>query len=176
MRAGLARGLRRMSDARPSDGRAPPSRQDGARRVLNIATYVPYFLAAVNNALSAGASAHYLKEFGFGVGDWRVLSMVAVEPGVAASRICDLVALDKGAVSRSLRRLHAAGFVTFEAAETDPRRKAWTLTSEGYDLHDRMLSAALDRESRLIDGITPDDLAAFLRAMRIMRKTVQSLR
>ena len=59
------------------------------RRVIDIDNYIPYFLAAVNNALSRGASSRYLTDFGVGVTEWRVLSWLATEPGIPASRICD---------------------------------------------------------------------------------------
>ena len=84
------------------DGRlAEPTRLNAqGRRVIDIDTYVPYFLIAVNNALSRGASARYLREFGVGVTEWRVLSWLATEPGIPASRICEVIALDKAAAKR----------------------------------------------------------------------------
>lgn len=145
-----------------------------ARRVLHLDDYVPYFLAALNNALSAGASTTYRREFGLGVTAWRVLSSVALEHGVAANRIVALVALDKAAVSRALADLHERGLVKATASPSDPRRKTYAMTDAGWDLHDRMLTRALDRQETLIKGIAPEDLAACLRALRIMRDNVLS--
>jgi DNA-binding MarR family transcriptional regulator len=129
----------------------------------------------VNNALSSGASSLYLRRFGVGVGEWRVLSMLAVEPGIRAARICAVVALDKGAVSRSLKRLVALGCVAGAVDGGDPRARRWRLTEAGRALHDRILEVALERERRLIDGADPDDVEAFLRVMRLMRRNVDSL-
>ncbi len=136
---------------------------------------MPHFLAAVNNALSRGASKRYLAEFGVGIVDWRVVSMLAVEPGIPAHRICDVISLDKAATSRALKGLHDAWFLTADQAGGDPRRKTYCLTPAGYALHDRILAVALAREARLIDGVDPADLEAFLRAMRIMRRNVGDL-
>ena len=158
------------------DGRiSEPTRLRGRQRIVDVDTYIPYFLTAVNNALSSGASALYLKEYGIGIVDWRVVSMLAIEPKIPASRVCKVVSLDKGAVSRSLRKLLELDYLSFSASKRDDRKKNWSLNAKGYALHDSILDRALERERQLIDGADPDDLEAFLRVMRIMRRNVEKL-
>jgi DNA-binding MarR family transcriptional regulator len=165
-------GAGRCPEARIS---SPTRLGKAGHRVIDINTYIPYFLSSVNNALSSGASAQYLRDYGIGIVDWRVISMLAIEPGIPASRICSVVSLDKGATSRSLAKLAEVGMVTFETFENDPRRRKWTLSEAGYDIHDTILAAALERERKLIAGVDPDDLEAFLRVIRIMRRNVDDL-
>ena len=153
----------------------PVRKTADGRQVIDIDCYAPYFLAAVNSALSRGASATYLRDFGIGVTEWRVVSWLATEPGVPAARICEVIALDKGAVSRSVARLDALGLLEVEALGSDPRRKTLALNGEGQALHDRILDRALQREAILIDGVDGEDLEAFLRVMRIMRRNVEAL-
>ncbi len=143
------------------------------RRVLNLPAYIPYYLVAVNNAQSAVASADYLRRFGIGVTEWRVLSTLAALPPSPASRLCEIVALDKAAVSRALSRLDADGQVQARPGERDPRRRLWSLTDSGWDLHEQMLDAALAREAWLTEGITPADLDACRRALRQMLQNVR---
>lgn len=152
-----------------------PTKEFRGRQIVNIFTYTPYFLSAVNNALSRGASKRYLKMFGIGIVEWRVASMLAIEPNIPASRICDVVSLDKSGTSRALKRLAELKHVSFEASDTDPRRKLWRLNAQGYDLHDRVLVEALERERKLISGIEPADLEIFLKVIRKMRKNVDRL-
>ncbi|MBV7380016.1 MarR family winged helix-turn-helix transcriptional regulator [Maritimibacter sp. DP4N28-5] len=154
---------------------SPTKVLDDGHTVLDINTYIPYFLSSVNNALSSGASAQYLRDYGIGIVDWRVISMLSIEPGIPAARICNVVSLDKGATSRSLSKLSDMALVTFEAMENDPRRRIWTLSEAGYEMHDTILAAALERERQLIDGADPDDLEAFLRVIRVMRRNVDNL-
>lgn len=154
---------------------APVVEQDGAR-VLNLNAYVPHLLASVNNPLSAGASATYLRRFGVGVVEWRVISSLRIEPGIPAARICAVFAGDKGAVSRALKRLKVRGVAWFRADQVDPRRKIWWLTDAGSALHDEIIEVALERERQLIAGVDPEDLEGFLRAMRRMQANVASLR
>lgn len=152
-----------------------PTRDCDGRAVLDLSSYLPYFLASVTNALSRGASQSYLARFGVGIVEWRVVSMLAIEPGIHAARICEIIALDKAATSRALQRLDQLGYLEFETPGPDPRRKAWRLNGDGYALHDRILAIALERERRLIEGVDPEDLEAWLRVMRIMRGNVETL-
>ncbi|PCI04697.1 MAG: transcriptional regulator [Hyphomicrobiales bacterium] len=147
----------------------------GDRRVLDITNYIPYFLAAVNNPLSRGASKIYLKKFNLGIVEWRVIAMLAIEPCITASRICDVVALDKAATSRALTRLLVLGYLEFSSKKSDVRRKKWSLNEAGYSVHDQILRLALQREEKLIEGIPPEDTEIFLRVIRMMHKNVDAL-
>jgi len=159
----------------PEGRLSSPTKDRGGRPVVDVTTYIPYFLSSVNNSLSRGASQFYLEHFGIGIVEWRVVSMLAIEPRIPASRICEVVALDKGATSRALMRLHELGYLSFEAHEPDPRKKIWWLNENGDRLHDRILQVALERERQLIRDADPDDLEAFLRVMRIMRRNVDKI-
>ncbi len=150
------------------------ARSDG-RTIVDIETYIPYFLSSVNNRLSQSASRDYLSSFKIGVTDWRVMSMIAIEPRIPATRIVQVLSMDKGAVSRALNKLSKRNLVAYETITNDPRRRIWTLNDAGNTLHDDILSVALAREQRLIDGIDAADLENFLRVIRIMRKNVESL-
>lgn len=165
----------------PTDRPCPEGRlskstrsRDG-REVVDVSTYIPYFLASVNNALSRGASRLYRDRYDIGIVEWRVVSMLAIEPRIPASRVCEVVSLDKAATSRGLMRLHELGYLAFEAPDSDPRKKIWWLNAAGYALHDDILAVALDRERRLIQDVDPSDLEAFLRVMRLMRRNVDRL-
>lgn len=131
------------------------SRQAAAQRsLLDLDRYVPFFFTAISNKLSRGASRIYRKRFGVGVIDWRVLSQLAIEPGITGNRICQVIGLDKAAVSRSLRLLERKGLVSAAADPRDTRRRSISLTPAGYELHDRIIVVALERERRLLEVLT----------------------
>ncbi len=152
-----------------------PTKPFGGREIVDLSTYIPYFLVAINNALSRGASRLYLDLFGVGIVEWRIISMLAIEPRIPASRICEVVSLDKSGTSRALQRLLSLGYLTFAASKSDPRRKIWWLNARGFGLHDKILELALEREKELIEGIDPNDLEVFLRVVRLMRKNVDQI-
>ena len=121
---------------------------------LNLSCYVPALLNFLSNKLSAGASQCYRKHFGIGVVEWRMLSMLAVENDITANRISQTIGLDKSAVSRSLQALEKAGHVRSQVDIKDARRNTVSLTASGKGLHARVLKVALERERRLLSGLS----------------------
>lgn len=125
---------------------------------LNLSRYVPGLLTFLTNKLATGASHCYRKHFGIGVVEWRMLSMLAVENHITAGRITQVIGLDKSAVSRSLQSLEKAGYVSSEVDAIDARRYTVSLTESGRVLHDRVLTVALERERRLLTGLSPEEI------------------
>jgi DNA-binding MarR family transcriptional regulator len=117
---------------------------------LDLERYVPALLNFLSNKLSAGASQCYRENFGVGIVEWRVLSMLAVENHIPAQRICQVIGLDKAAVSRSLVLLEKDGCISLEVDVKDARRYTVSLTPSGRALHDRVFVVAKAREQRLL--------------------------
>lgn len=153
----------------------PPTLRRGGRDVINVDGYVPYFVNAINNPLSRGASQLYLRDFGVGIVEWRIISMLAIEERIPASRIVDVVQVDKSATSRGLRDLEEKGLARFEANKADARRRIWWLSKAGYDIHDRIITVALERERLLLQGVDAADLEITLRVMRQMNRNARKL-
>lgn len=152
----------------PSTKRDRAAEDGGERDVLNLGDYVPYFLTAISNTWSRSSSRLYLERFGVGVTEWRVISQLAIEPSIAAQRICEVIGLDKGAVSRSVAALVAAGHVAEGTDGRDARRQLLELTATGYALHDRLIALATAREQMMLEGFTPEErvqLTGFLRRL-----------
>ena len=173
----------RQTKAPPADARAPcpqgrisesTTTRDGVE-ILDVTNYVPFFLSSINNALSRGASNLYRERFGIGISEWRTVSMLAIEPGITAARICEVINLDKAAASRALATLDELGYLDSVSSEKDPRKRLWWLNEKGYELHAKIIRIALRREETLIEGADPDDLEAAIRVMRLMMKNVRKL-
>lgn len=118
--------------------------------VLDLERYVPGLLTFVANKLSRSANAAYQRDFGVSVTEWRVLSQLAIEPAIAASRICQVIGFDKGPISRTLAEMENDGLIETEADPADARRRLISLTGAGRELHDRIIQVALAREERLL--------------------------
>ena len=125
--------------------------------VLDLERYVPGLLTFMANKLSRAASTLYGRAFGVNVTEWRILSQLAIEPGIPASRICQVIGLDKGPVSRTLSTMEAAGLVAGLSDRVDARRRLMRLTPAGRALHDEILAVALEREERLLACLSADE-------------------
>ena len=139
---------------------------------LDLKRYVPAMLTFLANKLATGASISYRKHFGIGVVEWRLLSLLAVEDKITANRICQVIGLDKSAVSRSLQVLEDAGRISGEVDSRDGRRYAVSLTPEGKALHDRVLKVALERERRLLSDFSPAEVDTLVDLLSRMQTKV----
>lgn len=142
---------------------------------LDLGRYVPGLLNFLSNKLSAGASKCYRKHFGVGVVEWRMLSMLAVENGVTANRICQVIGLDKSLVSRSLQQLQQAHYVTSQVDSRDARRYTVSLTDQGRALHDRIYRVAMEREQRLLADLSPAEVDVLVNLLERMHGRVESV-
>lgn len=118
-------------------------------------------LTFAGNRFTRSAAKDYQAQFGIGVMDWRMLVMLTREPGSSVSHAARTIGIDKAAISRALQRMEKAGLVRAEIRHSDDRRKDWTLTQTGHDLHARVLRRALDRQRKLLKGFDPDEIEAF---------------
>ncbi len=119
--------------------------------------HAAFQIVALANRISSSASRAYLRHFGIGVMEWRCLALVARTPGASANEIAQLSSLDKSSVSRAVAALVAKGEVVTADDPSDSRRSLLTLTSTGERLHDRILVASLEREGRLMAGLSEVD-------------------
>lgn len=137
----------------------------GKAEVLDLERYVPALLTFAANKLSWGATSLYQRLFGVGVTEWRIMSLLAIEPGINAARVVQVIGLDKAAVSRVLKTLEERGAVRIVPDDADGRRQRVALTPKGRRLHDRILPVALERARLLTDGLTEEERRVFIRAL-----------
>jgi DNA-binding MarR family transcriptional regulator len=85
--------------------------------------------------------------------EWRVVLVLALHPGAAASEVTALAGLDKMSVSRALAALVRQGRVVRKVDMADKRRMLLRLSAEGERLYERVGAPAKERERRLFRGI-----------------------
>lgn len=142
------------------------------KKKLDLERYAPALLAFIANKLSAGASQLYREKFNVGIVEWRVLSMLAVESHIPAQRICQVVGLDKSAVSKSVQFLQSGGYVQSLMDPDDARRYTLSLTQTGQELHDRIFDVARERERRLLETLSPEEVEVFLSMLNRIHKQI----
>jgi DNA-binding MarR family transcriptional regulator len=150
-----------MGKARQAGG-APSGRTGKAGgKVLDLDRYVPALITFIANKLSNSATVTYQRRFGVNVTQWRVLSQLAIEPGISASRICQVIGFDKGPVSRTLAVMQQQGLVNIKPGQ-DGRTHSISLTSRGWTTHDQVITVALERERRLLSCLSRQERDALI--------------
>lgn len=150
----------------------PPAEE---RLVLDLNRHIPYFFTNISNRLSRGASDTYLKHFGIGITEWRVMAVLAALPNISANQICAAVGLDKGAVSRSLQALERRSLVCVADDPSDNRTHSVSLSQTGLSLHDRVIEVALERERMLLSCLSFDEVEALIQTLRKIRAQVSAV-
>jgi DNA-binding MarR family transcriptional regulator len=130
--------------------------------------YFPFLISSIANKISRGGSRIYLRLFGIGIIEWRILSVLVHNPQSTANAICTDIDLDKAAASRSLQVLERLGYVDTATDPGDGRKRTVSLTAAGQALHDRALKVALQREQQLLCGFTEAERETFLGLLRRM--------
>ena len=145
--------------------RAAPS-LDGRRLRLDPQAHAGFLVVSLSNRLSASASRVYMRHFGVGVMEWRVIALLASWPGTTANQIGQVSGVDKSSVSRATHSLIQRGYLQAREDETDNRRTLLFLTPEGFALHDRVVVASLAREARFLDGFSEEERRTFFQLMK----------
>ena len=128
------------------------------RQTLSISSTPTILLSFAANRFTEAASNFFKERFGLGSVDWRMLFMLAQHPGTTAAHASRTIGIDKGAVSRCLHLLADKQLAFAGALHPNGRSRGWHLTRKGIDLHDRILTAALERQRHLLRGFEPAEI------------------
>ena len=139
---------------------------------LDLDRYVPAFITFIANKLSNSATAFYQRQFGVNVTEWRIMSLLAIEPGIPASRICHVIGFDKGPVSRTLAGLEKRGLVSIRTDPNDGRTHSISLTARGRATHDKVIVAAFERERRLLSCLSKDEREVLIDLLRRLHENL----
>lgn len=139
---------------------------------LDLNRYVPAFITFIANKLSNSATAFYQKQFGVNVTEWRIMSLLAIEPGIPASRICHVIGFDKGPVSRTLAGLEKRALVSIRTDPNDGRTHSISLTAKGRATHDKVIVAAFERERRLLSCLSKEEREVLIDLLRRLHENL----
>jgi DNA-binding MarR family transcriptional regulator len=156
-----------MRTSPPSTGsREGPGRAADAGPALELDRYVPALITFIANKLSNSATALYQRKFGVNVTEWRIMALLAIEPGIPASRVCHVIGFNKGPVSRTLAVMQDRGLITVRSDPNDGRTHSIALTAKGRATHDKVIVAALARERRLLSCLSPAERELLIDLLR----------
>jgi DNA-binding MarR family transcriptional regulator len=146
--------------------RRPSAERAADGPTLDIERYVPALVTFIANKLSNSATAVYQRNFGVNVTEWRIMTQLALEPGIPASRICHVIGFNKGPVSRTLAVMQKRGLITIRTDPNDGRTHSITLTAKGRAIHDKVIVVALEREKQLLSCLKVDERETLIDLLR----------
>jgi DNA-binding MarR family transcriptional regulator len=126
--------------------------------------FTPRLISLLSNSLVWRESRILRARFGLGTNDWRVLSALAVRPGVTASEISDFVAMNKAIISKSVGVLTQRRLIV--AVEDTGRSRQLFLTTEGAEMHDAMLPISLRGQEIVLGDLDDEEVTQLNELLR----------
>lgn len=103
--------------------------------------------------------------------DWRVLALLVSRPGISATELSDILAVDKMSITRAVQRLLERGRIRATANSDDRRRLALTVTSKGGALYDKIAPQAWIHQERCLHDLSEAERAEL---GRLLDKIIRS--
>ncbi len=121
---------------------------------LQLDRFLPYRLSVLANTMSTAIAAHYKRRFGLTIPEWRIMAVLAREPGLTAAEVAERTAMDKVAVSRGVARLTATGHLVGRAVRSDLRRVSLRLSARGRAVYEEVAPWALAYERAVLGDLS----------------------
>jgi len=138
------------------------------RETLHLEAFLPYRLSVLSNTVSSAIAAAYFANFGLSIPEWRVMAVLAANPGLSSAEVTARTAMDKVAVSRAVATLLAAGRLRRTTAPADRRRTHLALTKAGTRVYAQVVPMALKYERQLVTPLSKSELATLDRILRVL--------
>ncbi|WP_369138490.1 MarR family winged helix-turn-helix transcriptional regulator [Modestobacter versicolor] len=126
--------------------------------------FTPRLISLLSNSLVWRESRILRARFGLGTNDWRVLSVLAIRPGVTASEISDFVAMNKAIISKSVGVLSDRRLIV--QLEDTGRSRQLFLTPEGAEMHDAMLPVSLRGQEIILGDLSDEEVTRLNELLR----------
>lgn len=119
---------------------------------LDLDNHFTALVLWLSNKMTAGASKAFRKHLGMGVNEWRVLSYVELFPWSTGKQMCDLMGVDKSAVSRGCAVLMENGLIV--SRPRGLRKIEYGITPQGKVAFQQFLQISLARQEALLTGFS----------------------
>lgn len=182
---GNNRGLTSQGPPMPRAVLDPPPRSTRkaagtrARKVpsknVDLDSYAPAYFTWIANKLSSGASRAYRSTFAVGIETWRLLVTLAIEPAASASRMCEVIGMDKASVSRALKSMQSQGLITVTLDDQDGRLRVARITAKGRALHDQIAGVALERQRALLSVLDGNERRQLMRLLHKLHENLPTV-
>ncbi len=142
---------------------------------LELDRFLPYRLSILSNIISSAIASSYSERFGLSIPEWRVMAVLAIEPGLSAAEVAERTAMDKVAVSRAVGRLLSKRHLERSMATHDRRRSVLQLSAEGSRIYAEVVPLALDHERALLEVLGETDRSALERIIMTLLARARTL-
>ena len=119
-------------------------------------------LMVLANLLKRGAILRYKRLVGLSSVEFGLVASLGRRPPMSVAKLAEAVGMDKGQISRALAGLVSRKLVSRAVNPRDNREVLVCLTRTGLIAHEMIVAGALERNQRLLEQLSPDEVAMLL--------------
>jgi DNA-binding MarR family transcriptional regulator len=142
---------------------------------INIDRHATAQINMLANKLMLKSSTAYTQNFGIGMMEWRVISVLSNNANSSLQLVSDILGLDKAAVSRTVKKLEEKKYISVEGDENDKRVYVINLTELGQQLYEVAADFAIAREQLLLQELDEVEKDQLFHLLKKLRNTVDQM-
>jgi DNA-binding MarR family transcriptional regulator len=147
---------------KPNRAGALPAAPDKNAELAPITAMMSSRLMVLANLLKRGAILRYKRLAGLSSVEFGLVASLGRRPPTSVVRLAEAVGMDKGQISRALTELVSRKLVSRGVNPRDNREVLVSLTRAGLAAHDAIVAGALDRNRRLLEQLSKEEVAMLL--------------
>jgi DNA-binding MarR family transcriptional regulator len=132
-------------------------------------------LMVLANLLKRGAILRYKRLAGLSSVEFGLVASLGRRPSMSVARLAEAVGMDKGQISRALSELVSRKLVARAVNPRDNREVLVSLTGAGLVAHDAVVAGAQERNQRLLQRMSREELANLLTQIDDLTETAAQM-
>ena len=132
-------------------------------------------LMVLANLLKRGAILRYKRLAGLSSVEFGLVASMGRRPPMSVISLAEAVGMDKGQISRALAELVARKLVAKAVNPRDNREVLVCLTRTGLAAHDAIVTGAQERNRRLLEQLSQEELKLFLAQIDRLTETAAGM-
>lgn len=132
-------------------------------------------LMVLANLLKRGAILRYKRLAGLSSVEFGLVASMGRRPPLSVISLAEAVGMDKGQISRALAELVSRKLVAKAVNPRDNREVLVCLTKAGLIAHDAIVAGAQERNRRLLEQLSQDELKLFLTQIDRLTETAAEM-
>lgn len=147
----------------------------GGQVRFDLQTFLPYLIRVFYADVTTSLSQIYLRDHQLTPSEWRTMAILGLNRQLPAAEIVDRSSMDKVSVSRAVKKMHERGLLQKTDNADDGRSSLLSLSKTGSAVYSDLVPKVLGVEARMVEGLTSQEVSAFLGTMQRIRDNLRTL-
>lgn len=141
---------------------------------FDLQSFLPYLIRVFYSDVTTSLSQIYLRDHQLTPSEWRTMAIIGLEGQLPAAEIVDRSSMDKVSVSRAVKKMYERGLLRKTDNADDGRSSLLSLSKTGSAIYNDLVPKVLGVEARMIEGLTPQEISAFIATMERIRDNLRT--